>query len=81
MDHTVSITLSEETLELLKRAGKEKDLSRVMERALRYYLRTHGQANLRALVKEGAERNAARDLQIARDWFAIDEEAWKRDEE
>ncbi len=67
MEHTVSVTLSEETLQLLKRADQEKDLSRVIERALRYYLRTHGQADLRALVKEGAERNAARDLKLARE--------------
>jgi hypothetical protein len=39
------------------------------------------QAMLKQELKEGAIRNAARDLQMAEEWFPLEEEAWQKHQE
>jgi hypothetical protein len=35
-------------------------------------------SNLATQIKRGALANAQRDLEIAQEWFSVDEEAWRR---
>jgi len=72
----VNITLPAETLNLLKRVSGG-NRSRFIDKAVKHYAATQSRANLRKLLKEGALRNAARDLEIAEEWFPLDEEAWE----
>jgi CopG family transcriptional regulator/antitoxin EndoAI len=51
--------------------------SRFIQEAVKHYVATRSRANLRKLLKEGALRNAKRDLEIAEEWFPLDEEAWE----
>ena len=40
--------------------------------------RGRSRTQLRELLKEGAQRHAARDRAVAEEWFHIDEEAWQK---
>ena len=42
---------------------------------------TDEQANLKQELIEGAIRNAVRDLQMAEEWFPLEEEAWQKHQE
>jgi CopG family transcriptional regulator / antitoxin EndoAI len=76
MRKRVNITLPEETLELIDRVTEHGDRSRFIDEAVKHYIEKTGRANLRKRLKEGAVRRAERDLQLAEEWFSVDEEAW-----
>lgn len=77
----VNITLSEDTLKLLDRITTPGLRSRLIDQAVRSYVKERGLANLRKALKEGALRQAERDTRIAEEWFALDEEAWGKSQE
>jgi CopG family transcriptional regulator/antitoxin EndoAI len=54
-------------------AGKGKR-SRLIAEAVERYVEEVGRAKLRKRLREGAEVRARRDLQLAEEWFAPDEE-------
>ena len=74
----INITLPDETMRLIDRVAAKGERSRVIAEAIRYYVRETGRAKLRRRLKEGAARRADRDLSLAREWFALDEEGWRR---
>jgi CopG family transcriptional regulator/antitoxin EndoAI len=76
MRKRVNITLPEETLELIDRVTEHGDRSRLIDEAVRHYIQETSRANLRKRVKEGAIRRAERDLQLAEEWFNVDEAVW-----
>ena len=78
MHRRVNITLPEETLRLIDRAVEQGSRSRFIDEAVRHFMRTQNRAQLRRLLKEGAQRHAARDRALAEEWFPIDEEAWQK---
>ena len=78
MHQRINITLPEETLRLVDRVAKKRDRSQFIDRALKYYIDQVGRANLRKQLKEGAIRRAERNLQLAGEWFPLEEEAWQR---
>ena len=78
MHKRINITLPEETLRLIDRVSEKGDRSRLINQAVKHYLETVGRANLKRRLKEGAERNAERDLQLTHDWFFLEEEAWQK---
>ncbi|MDP1689193.1 MAG: hypothetical protein Q8L47_03620 [bacterium] len=73
----LNITLPEETVRLIDRATEKGDRSRLIDQAIRSYIGHQGKMNLRKRLIEGYRREAGRDLKIAEDWFAIDEEVWQ----
>ena len=72
MHKRINITLPEETLRLIDRVSEKGDRSRLINQAVKHYLETVGRANLKRRLKEGAERNAERDLQLTHDWFSLE---------
>ncbi len=78
MRRRVNITLPEETIRLIDRAADHGNRSRFIDEAVRYFVRGRTRAQLRKLLKEGAERHAVRDRAIAEEWFQVDEEAWQK---
>ena len=78
MHKRINITLPEETIRLIDRVSQRGNRSRFIDQAVKHYLETVGRANLKRRLKEGAERNAERDLQLTRDWFSLEEEAWQK---
>jgi CopG family transcriptional regulator / antitoxin EndoAI len=72
----INISLPDETVVLIDRVTKRGDRSGLIDVAIRHYIETIGRAKLKRRVKEGALRRGQRDLQLATEWFAVDEEAW-----
>ena len=75
-----NITLPNSTVNLIKRAVPKGNRSQLIDIALKYYIQSVGREALRRRLKEGAINQAAESLQMAADWFALDEEAWLKTE-
>ena len=73
----VNITLPERTVRLIDRVAEKGDRSRLIAEAVERYVREMGRAELRARLKEGALARAERDLALADEWFALEEEPWR----
>jgi len=54
------------------------DRRRLIDAAVRNFVRQRGRTQLRRLLEEGAERRAARDLAIAEEWLPVDRDAWRK---
>ncbi len=76
MNKRINITLPEETVRLLDRVAEKGNRSKLINKAVRFYMEQIGRENLREQLKQGAQARAERDLHLAEDWFALDEEAW-----
>ena len=73
----INITLPEATIRLIDRIAARGDRSRLIDEAVRHYVQATGRAALRKQLREGAQRRAERDLMFAREWFPLEEEAWR----
>jgi len=77
MHQRVNITLPNETLRLIDRVTRKGDRSRFIDAAVRYYVEAIGKAGLKQRLKEGAVARAKRDLSLAEEYFALEEEGWR----
>lgn len=68
----LNITLPNDTVRLLDHVAAKGDRSRLVDEAVRYFVKTKGRANLRKLLRDGARKHADRDLMLAEEWFALD---------
>ena len=73
----ISIVLPERTVRMVDRVAGKRGRSRFIDQAVRDYASSRARRNLRELLKEGAIRNKAIDLEIAEEWFPLEEEAWR----
>lgn len=76
MHRRLNVTLPEGTVRLIDRAARKGGRSRLIDRAVRHYLHRVKRDALRKALKEGATRRAERDLNLAGDWFTLEEEGW-----
>ncbi len=67
----VNISLPGKTLKRIDRVAKQGDRSRLIDAAINFYLTTRSVANLHRALKEGAQVNAKRDLEIAEEMFDL----------
>ncbi|MDP3764830.1 MAG: ribbon-helix-helix domain-containing protein [bacterium] len=74
----VNITLPKETLKLIDKLSQKRERSRFLNEAVNFYVKEKGYTNLKRLLKEGCIRNAQRDLDIAKEWFHLEEEVWPK---
>jgi CopG family transcriptional regulator / antitoxin EndoAI len=75
MIRRLNITLPERTVALMDRVAGKGQRSRLIDRAVHRYVQEEGRANLRKQLREGARVRAERDLEVAEEWFVVDEEA------
>ena len=75
----INITLPQETVKLLDRVARRGDRSRLINQAVRSYVREVGQARLRQQLKAGYLQTAESDRRVVQDWFLLDEEVWQDD--
>ena len=80
MHKRLNITLPVETIDLVDQMVKKGDRSRFIDEAIKRYLNEVDKENLREQLKEGAIQRAERDLEIAVEWFPLEEEAWRKSE-
>lgn len=78
MHKRISINLPEETLYLLDYMSNKGNRSQFIDEAVKYYIEQIGKANLREQLKQGAIKRAERDLNLAREWSVLEEEAWQK---
>ncbi len=77
MNKRINIVLPEETLNILDRVAPKRNRSRLIAEAVMHYVTSRGKKRLVERLKQGALANASRDLELAREWFSLDEEAWQ----
>ena len=78
MHRRLNITLPEETVRQIDRIAKSGNRSRLIDQAVREYLREKQRASLRKQLEEGALRRASRDLALNEEWTSLEEEAWQK---
>jgi CopG family transcriptional regulator/antitoxin EndoAI len=75
MAKRINIILPDKTIAVLDRVTTKGTRSQFIDRAVKQLVATQGRANLRARLTSEAIENADRDLQIAAEWFPLEEEA------
>jgi len=73
----INVILPTATVAVLDRVATKGSRSALIDQAIRHYVKTQGQRRLRDRLKEEALVNSERDLQMAAEWFPLEEEAWK----
>ncbi|TMA79222.1 MAG: hypothetical protein E6J72_11945 [Deltaproteobacteria bacterium] len=74
-----NFSLRPETARLLDRLPPEVNRSQLVDAAIQRIVKDRGRAQLRRLIAEEAAANAARDLRLVEEWFAVDAEGWPGD--
>ena len=77
MNKRLNVILPSTTVAVLDKVATKGNRSALIDRAIRHYVKTHSQQNLRERLKQEAIANADRDLQMATEWFPLEEEAWQ----
>jgi CopG family transcriptional regulator / antitoxin EndoAI len=74
----INITLPDSTVRLMERVAGRGDRSRLVDEALKQYLRGATRKSLKKRIKEGSVRRFERDRALAQEWLLIDEEVWPK---
>ncbi len=78
MNKRINVVLPVETIKILDRVAPKGNRSRLISEAVLHYVESRAKRNLAERLKAGALANAKRDLEIAQEWFSLDEEVWQR---
>jgi hypothetical protein len=78
MAKRINVILPEATVRTIDRLARPGQRSRFIERALRYYVATASPEALQKRLQQAALRDRDLDLEIASDWFAVDQEQWHK---
>lgn len=78
MSKRINVVLPDSTVAVLNRVAPKGNRSRLISQAVLHYVKTQSVQNLRERLKRGYLANAERDLQIAQEWFPLEEEAWQK---
>lgn len=70
----INITLRQETLRLIDRITDRGERSRFIDKAVRQYVHNESITSLRKKLREGVRASRDRDIELARDWFPLEEE-------
>lgn len=74
----VNITLPRTTLQLLDRVVPKGKRSYFIDEAVREFVNERSREHLKAKLKEGALKRRDRDLNLAEEWFIIDDQVWQK---
>ncbi len=77
MTKRINVILPTTTIAVLDRVAAKGNRSAMIDRAIRHYVSTQSRQNLRERLKQEAIVNADRDLQMAAEWFPLEEQAWQ----
>ena len=72
MVRRLNISLPESTVDLIDRVAGRGRRSALIDRAVLQFIQQESRANIRAQLAAGARHRAARDLQLAAEWFPIE---------
>ena len=77
MTKRINVILPEETIQVLDRVAPKGSRSRLISDAVIYYVNARARRNVAEQLREGAVANAQRDLDLAQEWFPLEEQAWQ----
>jgi CopG family transcriptional regulator/antitoxin EndoAI len=77
MTKRINVILSQETVRTIDRMARPGQRSRFIESAVQHYITTASPEALQERLKQAALRDHDLDLEIANDWFAVDQEEWQ----
>ena len=75
MSQNISIHLPDDILLEIDRLAPQSDRSLFISEAIQFYISEINKIALRDRIEEGAIVRADRDLALAQEWFALDEES------
>jgi CopG family transcriptional regulator / antitoxin EndoAI len=73
MTRRINVALPEETIRALDRVAPRGNRSRMISEGVMYYVTAKARNNLAERLKQGAVANAQRDLELAKEWFPLEE--------
>jgi CopG family transcriptional regulator / antitoxin EndoAI len=74
----INIVLPEATVQTIDRMAKPGQRSRFINAAVQHYVANRSIEALRAQLERATVRDRDLDREVARDWFAVDHETWKK---
>lgn len=74
----LNITVSADTWDRVKDTVPTGERSRFVDTALRVYLANLKKRTLQKQLKKEALENGSENVQVAREWFLLDREVWKK---
>jgi hypothetical protein len=78
MAKRINVILAENTVRTIDRLSRPGQRSRFIERAVQHYVTTASTEALQERLKQAAIRDQDLDVEIARDWFSVDQEQWQK---
>ena len=78
MSKRINVILPDTTVAVLDRVAPKGNRSGFISEAVLHYVQTRSRQNLSERLKQGYLANAQRDLEIAQEWFFLEEEAWQK---
>jgi CopG family transcriptional regulator/antitoxin EndoAI len=75
MSKRINIVLPDRTLAVLDRVAAKGSRSQFISRAVLHFIESQGKKTLRERLKREAIANAQRDLEMAAEWFPLEEAA------
>jgi CopG family transcriptional regulator/antitoxin EndoAI len=78
MAKRINVILPEATVRTIDRMSRPGLRSRFIERAVQHYITTASPEALQERLKQAALRDHDLDVEIASDWFAVDQEQWQK---
>lgn len=73
MTGRINVILPTQTIRVLDRIAPKGNRSSLIDAAIRYYVTHQAKNNLAKRMQAGAQANAQRDLELAQDWFTVQE--------
>lgn len=78
MARRINVILPEAMVRTIDRLSRPGQRSRFIERAVEHYVATASPEALEERLRQAAIRDRDLDLDIAGDWFAVDQEQWRK---
>jgi CopG family transcriptional regulator / antitoxin EndoAI len=75
MSKRINIVLPDKTLAVLDRVAAKGNRSQIISRAVMHFIESQGKEMLRERLKREGIANAERDVEMAAEWFLLEEEA------
>jgi len=75
MSKRINIVLPDRTLAVLDRVAAKGKRSQIISRAVMHFIESQGKEMLRERLKREGIANAERDVEMAAEWFLLEEEA------
>src|SRR5262249_48055677 len=78
MSKRINIVLPEATVQTIDRMAKPGQRSRFINQAVHYFLANRSTEALRTQLERATIRDRDLERDVAKDWFAVDEESWQK---